>query len=284
MKAIERERRAAMAREGVLERKGVVERARRRFGAARFAMHRSDDDPLDARQLRANLGDLRGDLEFAPTINVTVARDQHLRFDLPQAIQDAGRAEIRRARRPDGADRRGGEHRDDGLGDVRQDGRDAIARAHAGGREKGAKRRNVGAQLGPTHAPARAIFNPRNDCVPLAFAREQVLGEVEPRLREKARFDHRAAGPERRRAAFADDAAEVPDRFPERRRFSDRPRMESGELLEGESALARQPIHVGFQIRSRDALGRRAPEDLARRAHVVSAGSSRPRASPKPTL
>ena len=54
---------------------------------------------------------------FAAVV-VAVAGDQHLGFDLPEPVERSLDAEVRRAGRPDGADARRCQHRDNRLGDV----------------------------------------------------------------------------------------------------------------------------------------------------------------------
>ncbi len=71
-------------------------------------------------QLRQHLvAQLRPGVLLA-VVGVAVAGDQHLRLDLGEPVDHAARAEVRRARRPDRAQARGGEQADDGLGHVRQ--------------------------------------------------------------------------------------------------------------------------------------------------------------------
>jgi len=89
------------------------------------------DDAFEARQSDADLGDV-----FAAVgrpVAVGVARDgqQDLRRDLAEAPEDAARAELGGAGRPDRAEARGGQEGDERLGDVRQVGDDAVAGAHA---------------------------------------------------------------------------------------------------------------------------------------------------------
>jgi hypothetical protein len=68
-------------------------------------------------------------------VGVAVGREQHGRRDLPEAVQHAAHAEIRRARGPDRAETGRSEHGNDGLGRVGQEAADAVARAYAGAAE-----------------------------------------------------------------------------------------------------------------------------------------------------
>ena len=63
---------------------------------------------LDGGKLGQDLLHLRPAVEGLAAIEVAIGGDQHLGFDLTEAVEDTARAEIRRARRPDGAEARGG--------------------------------------------------------------------------------------------------------------------------------------------------------------------------------
>ena len=66
-------------------------------------------------------------IEPLAAVRVAVDGEQDRRRDLAEPIEDALHAEIRRTRRPDGADRRSAERRNDRLGRVRHDAGDAVA-------------------------------------------------------------------------------------------------------------------------------------------------------------
>ena len=57
-------------------------------------------------------------VEVLAAIFVAVAGDQHLGFDLAETVERALDAEVRGTRRPDRAEAGGGQHGDDGLGNV----------------------------------------------------------------------------------------------------------------------------------------------------------------------
>ena len=83
-------------------------------------------------------------------VAVAVDGEQHLRLDLREAVDHAARAEVRRAattrsRRCDAQARK----RDDRLGDVRQVGGDAVARADAERAQAGRDRGRPGARSSP---------------------------------------------------------------------------------------------------------------------------------------
>ena len=88
-------------------------------------------DVLDGGQRRADLRDLLRPVEVAVAEAVAADGEQDLRLDLREAVDDAARAELRRARRPGRAEARGGDERDDGLRRVGQVADDAVARSDA---------------------------------------------------------------------------------------------------------------------------------------------------------
>ncbi len=71
------------------------------------------------------------DVVLLAVVPVAVRRDEDDRLDLAEAVEHALFAEVRRAGRPDGADRGGGEHAGDGLRHVGHHRRDAVALLHA---------------------------------------------------------------------------------------------------------------------------------------------------------
>ena len=111
-RVVDRRRRAsrptnASQRDGVADRRQVL-----RALPAGFEI-RNDDDALDGGQLRrrssATLSRIGQRLAVVP---VAVDGEEHARLDLAEAVEHALHAEIRRARRPDGAEARRAEHRD----------------------------------------------------------------------------------------------------------------------------------------------------------------------------
>ena len=161
-------------------------------------------------------------VEVAPVVAVAVHGEQHLRLDLREAVDHRAGAEVGRAARPDGADRRGGQERGHRLRDVRHVGGDPVAaldaeRAQAGGDPRGAL-----AQLAPRPLGLLAQLGGVDDRHGIRIlAAEQVLGVVEPRAREPLGARHLAR---RQHAVVAPrDAEEVPDRGPEALQVLDRP-------------------------------------------------------------
>src|SRR5829696_3398912 len=86
-----------------------------------------DHDTLDARNGRSDLAHARQAVDLLPRVPVAVGAEEHLRLDLSEPVEHTLHPKIRRARRPHGAEARRCEHRDDRLGDVRQEAGDAVA-------------------------------------------------------------------------------------------------------------------------------------------------------------
>ena len=80
-------------------------------------------------------------------VAVAVDRQQHRGLDLAPPVDDAARAELGGARRPDRPQAGGGEEGDDRLGDVREIGRHPIAAADPERAQPGPAPRHVVAQL-----------------------------------------------------------------------------------------------------------------------------------------
>ena len=81
---------------------------------------------------------------------VAADRQQHRRLELREAVDDAARAELGRAARPDRAEARRRRERHERLGDVRQVRDDAVARADAEPHEAGPRARDLLAELART--------------------------------------------------------------------------------------------------------------------------------------
>src|SRR5207253_2597404 len=87
---------------------------------------REDEGLFDGRELALERGDRVGAVEVLAPVAVAVDREQHLRLDLREAVDDAADAELGRAARPDRADARAAEEGRDRLGDVREVRGDAV--------------------------------------------------------------------------------------------------------------------------------------------------------------
>ncbi len=185
---------------------------------------RDHDDRAQLGQPRGDRADERQRVDALAVVEVAIRREQHLRLDLPEAIENRVRSEVRRARRPDGADARGREHRDDGFGSIRDESRDAVAAADA---ERAQACRDTGdlpREIAPAELAALAALVRGHDRGARAMRLQQVRGEAQRRAFEPARAGHLVAVLEHRRVVRArTDAAKSPDGFPKLRRLRDAP-------------------------------------------------------------
>ena len=99
----------------------------------------------------------------AAGVNDAVRGDQHLRLDLLEAVDHRGCAHVGRADAPDRTDARGGKEGDDGLGDIRKVGGDAIAGAHALCFQMEGEGRDLAAQFGPVRLSEHTVFAAADD-------------------------------------------------------------------------------------------------------------------------
>ena len=105
----------------------VIPRDGTRDGAAVTPDIRNNDDALDRRNARRDLGDLVEYRQCLGVVVVAVDCDQQPGLDLPEAIDDALSTEVRRARRPHRPQTRRSEHSNDRFRHVGDDGTDTIA-------------------------------------------------------------------------------------------------------------------------------------------------------------
>ena len=89
------------------------------------------DDGPERRQPRSHLRHLLAAVDELVAVAVAGDGEQHRRLELAEPVEHAPRAELRRARRPDGAEARRGEEGDERLRDVREVRDDAVAALHA---------------------------------------------------------------------------------------------------------------------------------------------------------
>src|SRR5918992_1927951 len=119
---------------------------------------RDDHDSFDGRQLLERSGNLRPDVMSLAAVEISVGGDENARFDLPEPVEHALYAEVRRARRPDGADCRGTERRHHRFGQVRKVAGDTIAAPDARGAKRGRESADLGAQLVMADRPGPPIL------------------------------------------------------------------------------------------------------------------------------
>ena len=236
---------------GIVDRSGQRRRERRRrFREAersRRGRRRHQHNPLDARKARRDLPHFGGIVEPLAARAVAGRGDQHLGRDLAEAVEHAIDAEIRRAGRPDRADRRGREHRHDGLGRMRHDRGDPVAGPDAVPPERGREARDLPVQLAIAELAPDAVLAQRHDRRTVVAKTQQVLGEVEPRADEPARPRHAVAVDQHLLGRPArHHAGELPERRPKLFRPIDRPGAQR-------CAARRARHHAGRRPRARSA-------------------------------
>ena len=115
-----------------------------------------DDRRRQARQRGADGGHLIGPVDRAVAVPVAVDREQHLRLDLAEPVDHAAGAELRRAARPDRAERRGRQERDHRLRHVREVGGHPVAAARRRGRCRPARARATASRSSSAVSDRRA--------------------------------------------------------------------------------------------------------------------------------
>ena len=125
-------------------------------------------------------------LDPLAVVLVAVAGEQHLGFDLAEAVQDTFDAEVRRAGRPDGADpgaAQSGDHGFDAVGHVASD---PVAGLNAGGLELRGHLAGGHVQVVVADLVAAAAFVDAYQGGVGVVPGQQVLGHVDARVREPA--------------------------------------------------------------------------------------------------
>ena len=123
--------------------------------------------------------------------------------------------------------------------------------------------RNDGAmQLAPRQRPAAPRLVAIEDGRLTVPATEQVLGEVQPSVREEARARHPLGILEDTVAALADDAGEVPHGPPEVRRAIDRELVERSVVGDRRSVFLADIPHEPREVGVGHTLARRHPDWL----------------------
>jgi hypothetical protein len=211
-------------------------------------LERQVDDLLQAASLEVvdDGRQLAAPVEFPAAVLVAAGRDQDLRLELAEPVQHAPPAEVRGHARPDRADARRGEHRDDGLGDVRQHGRHAVTWLDAQVPQPGGEDPDPGREVVPVQRRDRGALRGvvKRDLAGTLVA-QHVLGVVEGGAGEPLSARHRAAAEDRGGRGAAEDAVVVPDRLPERVDVGDRPLPQGVVAAEVQAAGFRQPPREG---------------------------------------
>ena len=172
----------------------------------------NDDRLQQRRHLRHYLGVLRQAVDRLAVVPVAIDADQHLGLDLAEAVEHALDAEIRRGRRPDGAERGGRQHGDQRFRQVGQVAGDAVALADPGGDQELLEAGDLGVEFDARHPPPDPVLTPKHQGVAVIAPLQQVFGVVQPGFRKPAGAGHFVAVDEDFRAFFTDGAAKIPQR------------------------------------------------------------------------
>ena len=207
---------------------------------------RHHHDRLEGWQLPNDLAHHLTAVERLPAIAVPIHREEHLRLDLAEAVDYAGRTHVGRRAGPDRAQARAREHGDDGLGDVRQVSGYAITRPDAETRERCGQRPDLFAEGAPRQFEGRSRLGLEDESRarhPLRPERspERLLRVAYRRSFEPARAGHHPALEHALVRAMRDHTAEVPDRCPERLQLLHRPAPERVIAIEAQAPLLLEP-------------------------------------------
>ena len=250
----------------------IAPRDRVRERVVRAADIGNVNDVADRRQLRADLGDLLAPVDVLVSPDVTGGGEQQRGLELAEPVADAAHAELERARRPDRAEARRGEERDERLRDVGQVRDDAVAGIDAEPLHARARTRDLVAEIaeGQLDRVARLRVRDDRDDVHVLLAADHVLRVVQPRAGEPLRSRQRARAEHALVRRVRADLEEVPDGSPEPFEVGHRPAVELVVVGEVEAALGAEPIQVAADLGPCARVRRRAPEDVADGSHRES--------------
>ena len=228
---------------------------------------------LEARQAPPDRLDLAQPAHIAVAEAVAADGQHHLRLDLGEAVDDAARAELRGAGGPDRPQAGRGDEGHERLGDVRQVGDDAVARADPEPLQPGARPRHLLAQLAEGDLELRAGLGMSDDGhrVGVLVAAHEVLGVVEPRARKPHRSRHLARGQHALERGVGAQLEELPDRPPEPLEVLHRPPPQIVVAREPLVAAALGELHEAADLRALTQVGGRLPQDLS--DHLSSVAS-----------
>ncbi|MCY1356223.1 hypothetical protein D9M69_426670 [compost metagenome] len=222
---------------------------------------------LQRGQAFEDLVELGGEVEVLAGVAVAGAGDQHLRFDLAEAVDHALGAEVRRAARPGGAQAGGGEHADHRLPGIRHAGGDPVAGADADGAQALLQAGDVGGEFRVAEHLAAAVLADGDQRRMAVAAVQQVLGEAQGGAGEPARIRHRRAFLQHRPRRGAEiDAEEVDDRLPEIGAPGDAPGVQPGVVAQLQAVALVDVAAEGIHPRGGDAFGTGTPERLVHRS------------------
>ena len=222
---------------------------------------------LQTGQPGTQLGQHAGAVVVAPAVAHAVHADEHLGFDLAEAVEHRVRAHVGRADAPHRANAGSGQEGDHGLGHVGQVGGHAVARLHALGLEVQRERRHLAAQLGPGQFAVVAFFIAADDGGQAGGVRRIDMAHhlahvVHLGARKPLRTGHGVLGQHGRVGRGRLQVKVVPHALPEGIQIGDRPAPQRVVAVELQAAGCVQPLLVQADLRNvgrRGALGRCAP-------------------------
>ena len=236
------------------------------------------DEGLEGRQPLADRRHLLAAVDELVAEAVAGHGQEHLRLELPQAVEDAAHAELGRAGGPDRAQAGGGEEGDDRLRDVREVRDDAVAGPDAEALEPCPRPGDLVAELaeGQVERLARLRAGEDRDGVQVLVAPHHVRRVVEAGAWEPLRAGHVPGAEHALVGSVRPDPVELPDRRPEALEVGHRPLPELLVLAEVEPSLGPQPGEVAPEVGLPPGLVGRRPEDLPGLDHrPLSLGATR---------
>ncbi len=200
-------------------------------------------------------------VDFLAVVEIAVSREEHRGRDLAEAVEHALHAKIGGTRRESRAYASRGEHRRDRFGHVGQIGGYAVAGFDAQRAQSLRDARHLLVELAMRKAALDLVFAPEHHRRGGVAPPQQVLGEVEPRLRVPARARHALAVHEDPPALRARaHARELPQRVPKLLGVLDRPTVEGRIVVEPELPVADRLARETREVRFFYALGTGLPE------------------------
>jgi hypothetical protein len=217
-------------------------------------------------------GHLLAPVDRLGAVAVAVDRQQHLRVDLAEAVEDAAGAELRRARGPYRPEAGGGQKGHQRLGDVGQVGHDPVAPPDAEAGQAGPAPGDLTAQLTGSQVDRAPRLGPaeHGDLLLVAPFPQHMSGVVEPGGGKPAGAGHRPlpqgrGGRRRRRPGDGWSNLEVlPDRRPEGVEVGHRPLPQGVVAGERQTPVLLQPAQVMADAAVLEDIGGRGPEDTVR--------------------
>ncbi len=204
---------------------------------------------LHAGQRGTHLGDHGGAVEVAAAVGDAVAGDQHLGLDLPEPVQHGIGAHVGRADAPDTADAHHRQESDHRLGNVRQVGRDPVARLQALRLQVQCQRGHLTPQFGPAQLAVATLFVAADDGgkarrMGRHHMAKHLLRVIELGTLEPLRAGHPVFGQHGRVGRGRLQIEIVPDALPEGGQVAHRPAPQGVVAVERQAAGALQPILV----------------------------------------